>query len=173
METKPETVQAPICDADLLFQTYADMVYRLAFLRLKSSADAEDILQEVFVRCLNNRTSFRDAEHQKAWLIRVTINCTKTLTTSAWRRHTVPERDNVLTEMEDHTDVYAAVLALPRDYRTAIHLYYYEGYSTPEIAALLNCSQSTIRNRLMRARNLLKTMLGGEFDEQTRNTQSL
>lgn len=165
METKPETVQAPICDADLLFQTYADMIYRLAFLRLKSSADAEDILQEVFVRCLNNRTSFRDAEHQKAWLIRVTINCTKTLATSAWCRHTVPERDNVLTEMEDHTDVYAAVLALPRDYRTAIHLYYYEGYSVREIAKLVGSTEQAVKSRLFRARGMLHDQLKGEYQD--------
>ena len=105
MESMPEEKRPPILDADELFHTYADMVYRLAFLRLRSSADAEDILQEVFVRCLRNGKAFHDAEHQKAWLIRVTVNCTKTLATSAWRRHTVPERDDVLTEMEDHTDV--------------------------------------------------------------------
>jgi len=165
METMPETVQAPIYDADLLFHTYADMVYRLAFLRLKSSADAEDILQEVFVRCLKNQPSFRDAEHQKAWLIRVTINCTKTLVTSAWRRHTVPERDDVLTEMEDHTDVYAAVLALPRDYRTAIHLYYYEGYSVREIAKLVGSTEQAVKSRLFRARGMLHDQLKGEYQD--------
>ena len=66
-----------------------------------------------------------------------------------------------------------AITKLPVIYKDVVYLYYYEGYTTPEIAAMLNCSQSTIRNRLMRARNLLKTMLGGEFDEPKRNTQSL
>ena len=158
---------APITDADALFHTYADMIYRLAFLRLKSHADAEDILQEVFVRCLRQNGKFRDAEHQKAWLIRVTINCTKTLATSAWRRHTVSEgdelRDEVVVEMEDHTDVYAAVLALPKDYRTAVHLYYYEGYSVKEIAAIVGSSESAIKSRLFRARDLLHEQLKGEY----------
>ena len=165
MESMPEEKRPPILDADELFHTYADMVYRLAFLRLRSSADAEDILQEVFVRCLRNGKAFHDAEHQKAWLIRVTVNCTKTLATSAWRRHTVPERDDVLTEMEDHTDVYAAVLALPRDYRTAIHLHYYEGYSVREIAKLTGSTEQAIKSRLFRARGMLHELLKGDYQD--------
>lgn len=165
MESMPEEKRPPILDADELFHTYADMVYRLAFLRLRSSADAEDILQEVFVRCLRNGKAFHDAEHQKAWLIRVTVNCTKTLATSAWRRHTVPERDDVLTEMEDHTDVYAAVLALPKDYRTAIHLHYYEGYSVREIAKLTGSSEQAIKSRLFRARGMLHERLKGDYQD--------
>ena len=165
MESMPEEKRPPILDADELFHTYADMVYRLAFLRLRSSADAEDILQEVFVRCLRNGKAFHDAEHQKAWLIRVTVNCTKTLATSAWRRHTVPERDDVLTEMEDHTDVYAAVLALPKDYRTAIHLHYYEGYSVREIAKLTGSTEQAIKSRLFRARGMLHERLKGDYKD--------
>ena len=165
MESMPEEKRPPILDADELFHTYADMVYRLAFLRLRSSADDEDILQEVFVRCLRNGKAFHDAEHQKAWLIRVTVNCTKTLATSAWRRHTVPERDDVLTEMEDHTDVYAAVLALPKDYRTAIHLHYYEGYSVREIAKLTGSTEQAIKSRLFRARGMLHERLKGDYQD--------
>ena len=165
MESMPEEKRPPILDADELFHTYADMVYRLAFLRLRSSADAEDILQEVFVRCLRNGKAFHDAEHQKAWLIRVTVNCTKTLATSAWRRHTVPERDDVLTEMEDHTDVYAAVLALPKDYRTAIHLHYYEGYSVREIAKLTGSTEQAIKSRLFRARGMLHERLKWDYQD--------
>lgn len=165
MESMPEEKRPPILDADELFHTYADMIYRLAFLRLRSSADAEDILQEVFVRCLRNGKAFHDAEHQKAWLIRVTVNCTKTLATSAWRRHTVPERDDVLTEMEDHTDVYAAVLALPKDYRTAIHLHYYEGYSVREIAKLTGSTEQAIKSRLFRARGMLHERLKGDYQD--------
>lgn len=165
MESMPKEKRPPILDADELFHTYADMVYRLAFLRLRSSADAEDILQEVFVRCLRSGKAFHDAEHQKAWLIRVTVNCTKTLATSAWRRHTVPERDDVLTEMEDHTDVYAAVLALPKDYRTAIHLHYYEGYSVREIAKLTGSTEQAIKSRLFRARGMLHERLKGDYQD--------
>lgn len=164
-----QQAQPPITDADALYHAYADMVYRLAFLRLKSHADAEDILQEVFVRCLRQEGKFRDAEHQKAWLIRVTINCTKTLATSAWRRHTVSEsenaRDEVLAEMEDHSDVYAAVMELPQDQRTAIHLYYYEGYSVKEIAAIVRSSEFAVKSRLFRARECLHERLKGEYSD--------
>ena len=69
--------------------------------------------------------------------------------------------------------VMEAITKLPVIYKDAVYFYYYEGYTTPEIAVMLHCSQSTVRNRLMRARNLLKKMLGGEFDEQMRNPQSL
>ena len=78
-------------DLDTLFATYGDMIYRLALVRTRSAADAEDVVQEVFLRCLKARPSFDSAEHQKAWLLKVTINCSKSLMTSAFRRHSVPE----------------------------------------------------------------------------------
>lgn len=158
----------PVAGADALFQTYGDMVYRLAFLRTKSAADAEDVLQEVFVRCLRSNPAWEDAEHQKAWFIRVTINCSKSLVTSAWRRHatpleTVPEPDSLLTEMQEETDVYGAVLQLPQKYRTAIHLYYYEGYSVREIAQMTGSTEPAVKSQLFRARELLREQLKGEF----------
>lgn len=158
----------PIAGAEALFQAYADMVYRLAFLRTRSAADAEDVLQEVFVRCLRSGPSWTDAEHQKAWMIRVTINCTKSLATSAWRRHavpldSVPERDDLVTEMREETDVYGAVLALPQKYRTVIHLYYYEGYSIREIATMTGTTESAVKSQLFRARDMLREQLKGEY----------
>ena len=71
----------------------------------------------------------------------------------------------MLTEMEDHTDVYAAVLALPRDYRTAIHLYYYEGYSVREIAKLVGSTEQAVKSRLFRARGMLHDQLKGEYQD--------
>lgn len=153
----------PIADPAELFHTYGDMVYRLAFLRTKSSSDADDILQEVFLRCIRNNPIWHDATHQKAWLIKVTINCTKSLLTSSWRKRTVPERDDVLTEMEDHTDVYAAVLKLPEKYRTVVHLFYYEGYRVNEIASLTGSNESTVKSWLFRAREMLRDQLKGEY----------
>ena len=153
----------PATDADALFAAYADMVYRLAFLRTKSSADADDITQEVFLRCLRSRPVWNDREHQKAWFLTVTINCSKTLLTSAWRRHTVPETDGVLHMMERDTDVYGAVLALPEKYRTVVHLYYYEGYRVDEIAKLTSTSPNTVKSHLFRARDMLREQLKGEY----------
>lgn len=161
----------PSTGVDDLFHTYADMVYRLAFLRTRSSADAEDVLQEVFVRCLRSRPRWTDAEHQKAWFIRVTLNCTKSLVTSAWRRHTAslesapPDDDALLTEMREETAVYGAVLELPEQYRTVIHLHYYEGYGLREIAALTGSTEAAVKSRLFCARELLRQRLKGEeFD---------
>lgn len=153
----------PANDIDALFAAYADMVYRLAFLRTKSSADADDVTQEVFLRCIRRKPLWNDAEHQKAWFITVTVNCTKTLLTSAFRRHTVPEADGVVNMMEHDTDVYAAVLRLPGKYRTVIHLFYYEGYSVAEIARILSMAENTVKSHLFRARGMLREQLKGEF----------
>ena len=154
----------PAEDIDLLFQTYADTVYRLAFLRTKSGSDADDVVQEVFLRCMRFRPVWNDREHQKAWFLTVTINCSKSLLTSAFRRHTVPEQpDAVLTTMEQDTDVYAAVLNLPEKYRTAIHLFYYEGYSVKEMAAMMHAAENTVKSYLFRARDMLREQLKGEI----------
>ena len=152
---------------DALFRTYGDMVYRLALVRTKSVADAEDVVQEVFLRCLKHNPVFQSAEHQKAWLIKVTVNCSKTLLGSAFRRHSVPE--DALGELasEDETTdstVYDAVLKLPEKYRTAIHLYYYEDYSVREIATVMRTTESTVKSWLHRARGMLKEMLGGDYE---------
>ena len=154
-------------DLDALFQTYGDMVYRLALVRTRSAADAEDVVQEVFLRCLRSNPSFQNAEHQKAWLIKVTVNCSKSLLGSAFRRHSVPEDAMGELVSEDEapdSTVYDAVMKLPEKYRTAIHLYYYEEYSVKEIAAAMRTTESTVKSWLHRARGLLKEELGGEFD---------
>ena len=154
-------------DLDTLFHTYGDMVYRLALVRTRSTADAEDVVQEVFLRCLKNNPSFLSAEHQKAWLIKVTVNCSKSLLGSAFRRHSVPEDAAGELVSEDETPdstVYDAVLRLPDKYRTAIHLYYYEDYSVKEIASVMRTTESTVKSWLHRARAMLKETLGGEYD---------
>ncbi len=152
---------------DVLFETYGDMIYRLALVRTKNAADAEDVVQEVFLRCLRNNPSFLSAEHQKAWLIKVTINCSKSLLGSAFRRHSVPEdAAGELVSEDDPPDstVYDAVMRLPEKYRTAIHLYYYEDYSVKEIASAMRTTESTVESWLHRARGMLKEELGGEID---------
>lgn len=159
----------PVSDADALFHTYADMVYRLAYLRTRSASDAEDVLQEVFVRCLRKKPEWTDAEHQKAWFLRVTINCTKSLLTSAFRRHTASLDESAEVRApspdETQTDVYEAVLSLEQKYRTVIHLFYYEGYSVRDIAALTESTESAVKSRLFRGRELLRQRLKEAYDE--------
>lgn len=154
-------------DPDSLFVTYGDMIYRLALVRTRSAADAEDVMQEVFLRCLKNRPAFENAEHQKAWLIKVALNCSKSLLGSAFRRHAVPQDaagELAVDAEEPDSTVYDAVLNLPEKYRTAIHLYYYESYSVKEIASMMRTTESTVKSWLYRARGMLKDALGGNYE---------
>jgi len=145
-----------------LVEKYSDMLLRLACTRLDSTADAEDAVQEVFLKLLTTQTSFRDAEHEKAWLIRTTLNRASDIRRAAARKNVpldaaydaaVPEADNSL--------LYA-VRALPEKYSSVIHLYYYEGYSIKEIAKLLGLPSPTVGTRLKRGRERLRQMLEEE-----------
>lgn len=168
METQLQAGQTPVNnDLDSLFVTYGDMIYRLALVRTRSAADAEDVVQEVFLRCLKANPSFESTEHQKAWLLKVTLNCTKSVLGSAFRRHSVPEDaagEIAVDAQEADSTVYDAVMRLPDKYRTAIHLYYYESYSVKEIAHLMRTTESTVKSWLYRARGLLKDALGGTYE---------
>ena len=155
-------------DLDELYSVYGDMVYRLAIVRTRSAADAEDVTQEVFLRLLRADPVFTSEEHRKAWLITVTLNCSKNMLGSAFRRHTVafdaiaePGKED---ELPDST-VYDAVMQLPQKFRTAIHLYYYEDYSVKEIAQAMHAGESAVKSWLFRARAQLKTMLKGAFED--------
>lgn len=161
MNTRSTAARAEDYDAKALYDAYADMVYRLALVRTRSRADADDVLQEVFVRYLRNPPAFAEAEHAKAWMLRTTIHCSLSLLTSAFRRKTVPETDTGRIEPERNDEVYRAVTELPAKYRTAVHLYYYEGYSVDEISRLMQSSQSAVKSWLFRARALLRDKLKG------------
>ena len=151
-------------------ERHGDAVYRLALCRLDSRADAEDVFQEVFLRLLRDTTDFRDAEHLKAWLLRVTVNCCNDLRRSAWFRRTAPLEaapEAAAPMLDGHDELWQAVRALPDDLRTAVWLHYVEGYGTDEIAAMTGCRPATVRTRLHRARKRLKLELEGTDDEQS------
>lgn len=150
-------------------EQYGDAVYRLALCRLDSRADAEDVFQDVFLRLLRDTTVFRDGEHLKAWLLRVTVNCCNDLRRSAWFKRTAPLEaapDAAAPMPETHSELWQAVHALPDDLRIAVWLHYVEGYGTDEIASLVGCRPATVRTRLHRARKRLKFELEGSDDEQ-------
>ena len=158
----------PILKAEDVYYRYSDMVYRLALARCRSVSDAEDVLQDVFTRYVRSDPSFDSAAHQKAWLIRATINCTNSLLTSAWRRHTTPLDEltagaEAVGSDDEAVEVYAAVLRLPKNLRTVIHLYYYEGYRVNEIAELTNSNTNTVKSWLRRARERLEKDLKGDL----------
>lgn len=142
-----------------ILNKYQDMVYRLAITYCKNTHDASDITQDVFLKYLQSNVDFASEEHIKAWLIKVTINQCKKLLISPWFQRTQPLDDNLSFNEQSHSDLYNAVMQLPKFQRMAIHLFYYEDYSTKEIAEMLNKNEATIRSYLHRARKKLKSLL--------------
>ena len=156
--------KAPVpLDLGALYEAYADMIYRLALVRTRNRADAEDVLQDVFFRCLRRQPHFRDQEHQKAWLITAAINSSKSLLDRADRRHGAGAEALEFLSTEDDTDnsVYNAVMQLPDKYRQPILLYYYQDMTMEEAAETLGTTKSTVYNRLKKAQSLLKRSLTG------------
>ena len=148
---------------------YADTVRRLCMIYLKNDADTEDIFQTVFLKYVLSSVAFEDEEHEKAWLIRVTINACKDLLKSFFRRHTVPIDELVELPAElpqDNREVLEAVLTLPKKYREVIYLHYYEEYTAPQISQILGKNVNTVYTLLTRARQLLKEKLGGEYGDE-------
>ncbi|MCM1307802.1 MAG: RNA polymerase sigma factor [Butyrivibrio sp.] len=149
---------------DELVEKYSAMIYRLAYTRLQSVHDAEDITQEVLLKYIRADKSFNDEEHRKMWLIRVTVNTVKSWAVSAWKRHTVPLEyaDSVSYTEKEASGVSEAVKTLPEKYRIPIHLFYYEGFSIKEIAKALSAAEGTIKSLLSRGREKLKEILKEE-----------
>ncbi len=152
-------------EANRAIDRYADLVRRVCMIHLKNHADTEDIFQTVFLKYVTGTTEFESEEHEKAWFIRVTINACKDLLRSFFRSRTV-SLDDLLEQPdqvpEDHREVLEAVLALPDKYRDVVYLHYYEGYTAPEIGAILHKNPNTVYTLLTRARDELRKMLGGE-----------
>lgn len=149
-------------------EQYADTVRRLCMIHLKNYADTEDIFQTVFLKYALSTAAFESQEHERAWLIRVTINACKDLLKSFFRSRTV-SIEEVLEQpaapSEEHREVLEAVLSLPVKYREVIYLHYYEGYTAPEIGRILKKNVNTVYSLMKRAREMLRDRLGGEEDE--------
>ncbi len=158
-------MEGPWNDPGGLARRHAPAVYRLAYARTGSRADAEDVMQEVFLRLVKAGPDFDSEEHAKAWLLRVASNCANDLFRLPWRRREEPLDENLSApERPEEGSVTQAVLSLPARYRILIHLYYYEGYSVAEIARILGRSEGTVKSRLFRARDLLRNQLREEED---------
>ncbi len=149
-------------------QRYSDTIRRICMLHLKNYADTEDIFQTVFLKYVLSSATFENEEHEKAWIIRVTVNACKDLIKSFFRSRTV-SLDEVLEQpapmASQHREVLEAVLSLPPKYKDAVYLHYYEGYSAPEIGRILGKNVNTVYTLLNRARQLLKETLGGDAGE--------
>lgn len=148
-------------NAERLVNTYADTILRISYMYLKETHDAEDICQNIFLKLLSNDIHFDSSSHEKAWIIRSSINaCKDHLRTAFWKRATdlnevpeIPAHDNPESELLD------LILTLPKNYRVSIYLYYYEGYPINEIASILGKSENTVSAYLSRGRKKLKSLL--------------
>ena len=141
---------------------YKDKVFRTALAIMGSYADAEDVSQEVFLKLYEKQPDFESTEHEAAWLVRVTVNLCKNQLRSFWRKNTLPLLETHPAQDEEQHGLTEIVYSLPPKYRTVIHLYYYEGYSTKEIAEITGQKESTVRSHMRRARHTLKDYLEGE-----------
>lgn len=166
--TAKATQTAAQGQAAQLLDSYDNAVLRLAYSYMHNMADAEDILQETLIKYLQTNSVLTTEEHKKAWLLRVTANlCKNKLDYNRLRQaDDIDELADTLAS-EKHNDlafVWQAVKSLPANYREAIHLYYYEGYSTSEIACILDRNESSIRSDLRRGRAKLKELLKEVYD---------
>lgn len=147
-----------------IYERHVNMIYQVSFSYMKNAADTEDIVEDVFVNLLKAKIAFQNPEHEKAWLLRTAINLCKNAL-KHWRRKNanIDDYENLQgANPFKVNETFKAVMGLPDKYKEVIYLHYYEGYTSEEIAQILNKNQSTIRNHLQEARKILKEVLENE-----------
>ncbi len=141
-------------------EKHADTVRRICFLYLKHPHDVEDIFQEVFLQLLRHDKAFNGEEHEKAWLIRIAVNKCKDLHKSFFRSRVISLNDiEIVFEDDSEQDLIRELLALPQKFRDVLYLFYYEGYTAPEISKITGAAENTVYSQLHRARQVLKERL--------------
>ena len=156
---------------DIKYNAYKDTVYNVAYTFVNNRSDALDISQDVFIKYLNSNEIFNDDNHEKYWLIRVTINLSKNYISSSWKKVVLDNdyKDQLSLNEEDkeRIDYYKIITLLPNKYKEVITLFYYEELSAEEIAHILNVSSSCVRKRLERGRDKIKKEIeNGRFREK-------
>ena len=154
---------------EYFFRTYYSTIFRVAFMEVKSHADAEDVIQEVFIKLLRYSPEFESHEHEKAWMIRTTINLCKDFLKSKWNQVTVgmeniqeKEWNNFKLPYPEQKEILQNLSELPEKYRHPLYLFYYEDYSIKEISGILEVPENTVKTRLKRGRQELKKLLSDE-----------
>ena len=158
------TTEWPTGCIERIVYTYGDMLFRLCLITLGNSADAEDALQETFIKYMQKAPQFKDEEHEKAWLITVATNkCRDMLRFNS--RHPVIDMEEIKELSCDNTDnsIMEALMALPDKFRLVLILYYIEEYSIKEIADIIGRTPSAVKMRLQKGRNLLKDKYRKEY----------
>jgi RNA polymerase sigma-70 factor (ECF subfamily) len=149
----------------MFVKRHENRIFRTAVAIMGSKADAEDIMQDVFLKAIEKKSlKFESAEHESAWLAKVTVNQCRSLLRSAWRKKREPLLDTYPAKDEEQQNLIETINLLPPKYRIAICLFYYEGYSAKEIAAMINQKESSVRSILTRARKKLKDFLESETE---------
>ena len=154
-------------DVAQIYRRHVNTVYRVCFMYMKNIPDTEDAVQNTFIRLMSCAKKFRDAEHEKAWLIVTATNICKDHFRHWWRK-TESLEENMIAGQSNYLEIdetLSVILSLPNKYKTTIYLYYYEGYNSVEIAKLLRIPPSTVRSHMHKGRMILKNQLGGEKDE--------
>lgn len=150
------------------FRAYGDRVFAAAFSVCRNREDADDVVQDVFLKYHTMQTEFENDEHLRAWLLRAAVNRSKDILKSFWRVHKTAwedDMDELEFEAPDDRGLFEAVMHLPKKYRIVVHLYYYEEYTVEEISGILNTPAGTVKSQLSRARALLKKELMEEWDD--------
>ena len=150
-------------------EKYKQSLFAAAFGICRNADDADDAVQDAFIRYYQSDKEFVDEKHLKAWLIKVTVNHSRDIISSFWRRNKVSWEDYMETvgfEMPEDSNLFSAVMKLDEKYRTVIHLFYYEDYSVKEIAEILGSRESTVKSQLSRGRTLLKMMLSEDWNDE-------
>ena len=152
-------------DITEIYNRHVDTVYRVCYSFMKNQTETEDMVQETFLKLLRSGKMFESEQHEKAWLIVTASNLCKDSLKKWWRKSEDIDDPGLALHHPpfEINEVLSAILELPADYKAAVYMHYYEGYSAAEIARLCRCPQTTIRSRLMRARKMLKNKLGGDF----------
>lgn len=147
-----------------IYDKYADLLYRLAYANMQSKVDAEDVVHDVFIKFYEKSPKFHDEEHEKAWLVRVTINMCRDHIRKKKYRSYVPLDEIQEMEIEDDEklEVMGHLSEIASNYRNVIILHYFEGYTVNEISKMLRISASAVKMRLSRGRELLKNKIEKE-----------
>jgi RNA polymerase sigma factor (sigma-70 family) len=151
--------------AERMLNEYGNAVLRLAYSYLHNTADAEEVLQDTLVQFLKTAPALNTKEHEKAWFLHVAANLSK----SRIKYNAIRQTDELMEELaaenrDDLSFVWEAVKALPDKYREVVHLFYYEGYQTAQIAQILDMKEATVRFNLFRGREKLRTVLKEAYD---------
>lgn len=146
-------------DFEVFVSKHENKLYRTALAIMGNTADAEEVVQEAFLRAYEKAPEFETDGHERAWLIRVTVNLCNSRLRSPWRKRTEPLLETFPALEPVQNELLELVLALPPKYRAVIHLFYYEGYSVKDIAGLTGQKENTVRSLLTRARQKLKSVL--------------